>query len=78
MSNLGSNPSSSPLLGAGTFGIGELTATVAVGGVTPKNAGEVLKAGAGAIAVCSAVTEAKDPTAACRALKEKIASFNKE
>jgi len=36
---------------------------------------EVLEAGAGCISVCSAVTEAKDPTAACRELKEKITAF---
>jgi thiamine-phosphate pyrophosphorylase len=55
---------------AGT-GIGH----VAIGGITPDNVQDVLKAGAACIAVCSAVTEAKDPTAACRVLKEKIAAY---
>ncbi len=48
---------------------------VAIGGITLDNVGDVLKAGAKTIAVCSAVTEAADPTAACRALKEKITIF---
>ena len=50
---------------------------VAVGGITPDNVEEVLSAGATAIAVCSAVTEASDPTEACRELKQKIAAFKK-
>jgi len=50
---------------------------VAIGGITPDNIEEVLSAGAGCISVCSAVTEARDPTAACRALKEKITAFKK-
>ena len=50
---------------------------VAIGGITPENIAEVLEAGASTIAVCSAVTEAKDPAAACRALKEKITDFKK-
>ena len=45
---------------------------VAIGGITLDNVEDVLNAGAKAIAVCSAVTEAADPTAACKALKEKI------
>jgi thiamine-phosphate pyrophosphorylase len=57
-------------------GVEELTGTgighVAIGGITLDNVEDVLKAGAKTIAVCSAVTEAADPTAACRALKEKI------
>ncbi len=61
---------------------GELADTgvahVAVGGITAENVGEVLRAGAGAVAVCSAVTGARDPRAACRALKEKIAAFRAE
>jgi thiamine monophosphate synthase len=36
-----------------------------------------MRAGAGAVAVCSAVTKASDPAAACRALKEKIVSLKK-
>ena len=53
-------------------------ASVAIGGITQDNVGQVLGAGAKAIAVCSVVTEAKDPTAACRALKEKIAAFDED
>jgi thiamine-phosphate pyrophosphorylase len=45
---------------------------VAIGGITPANIGQVLKAGASVIAVCAAVTEAKDPATACKALKERI------
>lgn len=51
---------------------------VAIGGITLDNIEEVLKAGAGAIAVCSAVTEAKDVTGACRAFKEKTVNLNKK
>ena len=50
---------------------------VAIGGITPENVEEILRADAKCIAVCSAVTEVKDPTAACRVLKEKIAAFKK-
>jgi thiamine-phosphate pyrophosphorylase len=53
------------------YGIG----SVAIGGITVDNVEKVLAAGATSVAVCSAVTEAADPTAACRALKEKIAAF---
>jgi thiamine-phosphate pyrophosphorylase len=49
-------------------------ANVAIGGITVDNVEEVLKAGAGSIAVCSAVTQAKDPIAACKMLKKKIAA----
>jgi len=52
-------------------------ASVAIGGVTLDNVERVMQAGASRIAVCSAVTEAKDPAAACRALKQKIAAFKK-
>ncbi|HIJ52759.1 MAG TPA: thiamine phosphate synthase [Planctomycetes bacterium] len=48
---------------------------VAIGGITPANVEKVLSAGAKCISVCAAVTEAGDPTAACRAIKEKIAAF---
>jgi thiamine-phosphate pyrophosphorylase len=48
---------------------------VAIGGITLGNVEEVLAAGAKAIAVCSAVMGAADPTAVCKALKEKIAAF---
>jgi thiamine-phosphate pyrophosphorylase len=50
---------------------------VAIGGITTENVEDVLSAGAQCISVCSAVTEVSDPTAACRALKEKIAAFKK-
>jgi len=49
-------------------------AHVAIGGITPGNVGQVLDAGAGGIAVCSAVTHAADPVAACRELKHKISA----
>jgi len=58
---------------AGT-GIGH----VAIGGITIDNVNEVLNAGARCIAVCAAVTKAADPTAACKALKNKIEAFGKE
>ena len=51
---------------------------VAVGGITIDNVEQVLRAGAKAIAVCSAVTEVADPTVSCRALKQKISVFNKK
>lgn len=63
-------------------GITELADTgichVAIGGINLENVEEVLKAGTRVISVCSAVTEASDPTAACRSLKEKIIDFSKE
>jgi len=52
---------------AGT-GIGH----AAIGGITMENVDQVIKAGARTIAVCSAVTAAPDPTAACRLLKARI------
>ena len=58
---------------AGT-GIGH----TAIGGITPDNVERVLEAGAESIAVCSAVTGASDPAAACRAFKEKIKTFRKD
>ena len=48
---------------------------VAIGGIRLDNIEDVLNAGARAIAVCSAVTEAANPTAACKALKGKITAF---
>ena len=45
---------------------------VAIGGITLDNVEQVLSAGAESIAVCSAVTKATDPKAACRAMKAKI------
>jgi thiamine-phosphate pyrophosphorylase len=51
---------------------------VAIGGIGLDNVEEVLKAGAFSVAVCSAVAEAGDPTAVCRALKQKITAFSEE
>ncbi|MHC4204892.1 MAG: thiamine phosphate synthase [Planctomycetota bacterium] len=51
---------------------------VAIGGITPDNVEKVLNAGAGSVAVCSAVTHASDPAAVCRIFKEKIKAFKKE
>ena len=51
---------------------------VAIGGITLDNVEEVLNSGAASVAVCSAVTEASDPTAACRELKEKITAFTRD
>ena len=48
---------------------------VAIGGITLDNIENVLKASAKTIAVCSAVTEADNPTNACKALKEKITAL---
>ena len=50
---------------------------VAIGGITLDNVEDVLEAGADAIAVCAAVTKAKDPAKACRALKDKIINYQK-
>ncbi|OHB73788.1 MAG: thiamine-phosphate diphosphorylase [Planctomycetes bacterium RBG_16_55_9] len=50
---------------------------VAIGGITPGNVVQVLSAGARSIAVCSAVTGASDPAAACRALKQTISAFQR-
>ena len=47
---------------------------VAIGGITLENIGQVLKAGAEAVAVCSAVTQAADPKVMCHKLKDKIMS----
>ena len=51
---------------------------VAIGGITPDNVQEVLRAGAERIAVCSAVANASDPAAVCRALRDQIESFKQE
>jgi thiamine-phosphate pyrophosphorylase len=53
-------------------------AHVAIGGITPDNIEKVLGAGAESIAVCSAVTHASDPAAACRNFKEQIEAFRKD
>ena len=52
-------------------------ASVAIGGIGPDNLESVLTAGAGAIAVCSAVTAASDPAARCSELKEKITNLRR-
>lgn len=49
---------------------------VAIGGITIDNIEQVMRAGAESICVCSAVTNAPDPLAACRALKEKIVALS--
>jgi thiamine-phosphate pyrophosphorylase len=45
---------------------------VAIGGITTDNIESVLKAGARAVAVCSAVTESENPVQACKAIKQQI------
>jgi thiamine-phosphate pyrophosphorylase len=45
---------------------------VAIGGITAENVEQVLRAGAERVAVCTAVTQAANPTDACRRLKEQI------
>jgi thiamine-phosphate pyrophosphorylase len=55
-------------------GIGHVT----IGGINLKNIDSVLAAGAEKIAVCSAVTQATDPAAMCRAFKEKITAFERK
>ncbi|MCF7974712.1 MAG: thiamine phosphate synthase [Phycisphaerae bacterium] len=45
---------------------------VVIGGITEANLDQVLTAGAQTIAVCSAVTQAPDPTDACRHFKERL------
>lgn len=54
---------------------GSGVASVAIGGIGPENVESVLNAGPCAIAVCSAVTAANDPAAACRLMKEKITNL---
>ncbi|MCU0916707.1 MAG: thiamine phosphate synthase [Planctomycetes bacterium] len=51
---------------------------VAIGGITPENVEQVLATGAQRVAVCSVVTKAPDPTAACRRLKERIIKLVEE
>lgn len=50
---------------------------VAIGGVTPANASEVVAAGADGVAVISAITGAADPETATRMLNEAVASGKK-
>jgi thiamine-phosphate pyrophosphorylase len=53
-------------------------AGVAIGGINADNIEKVLRAGAAAVAACSAATEVKDPERACRKLKQKITAFKKK
>jgi len=48
---------------------------VAIGGINTDNIDAVLRAGAQAVAVCSAIADSPDPTTTCRILKEKITAF---
>jgi thiamine-phosphate pyrophosphorylase len=45
---------------------------VGIGGITPENAADVVRAGADGVAVISAITAADDPAAATRALNEAV------
>jgi thiamine-phosphate pyrophosphorylase len=47
-------------------------AHVAIGGITAENVSEVIKAGANAVAVCSAITHVPNPVKACQNLRRKI------
>ncbi len=49
---------------------------VAIGGITLGNIEQVLASGVKTVAVCSAVIDAADPAAACRAFKDKITTFH--
>lgn len=51
--------------------------SVAIGGITLDNIEEVLRAGAKAVAVCSAVAQAVEPKDMCRRLKAKITAYQK-
>lgn len=46
---------------------------VAIGGITPDNAPEVIRAGAGGLAIASALCGAAEPAAAARLLRDRIA-----
>ena len=50
--------------------------SVAIGGITSTNLGQVLEAGARTVAVCSAISEAADPASMCRRLKDEIVAFD--
>ena len=45
---------------------------IAIGGITPGNAGEVMRAGAAGVAVIGAVFDAPDPRAAAAALRAAV------
>jgi thiamine-phosphate pyrophosphorylase len=49
---------------------------VAIGGIRMDNIDQVLATGVRTIAVCQAVTQASDPTGACRMLKERICTYS--
>ena len=51
--------------------------TVAIGGITTENAEQVLATGVKSIAVCSAITRARDVKKGCEQLKAKIKGFGK-
>jgi thiamine-phosphate pyrophosphorylase len=51
---------------------------VVIGGINLENIELVLKAGAKAVAVCRAVTDAPNPQLACQRLKERIVSFRSD
>ncbi len=49
-----------------------LVPVIGIGGVTPQNAGDVLRAGASGVAVISAVLGAASPSLAARTLREAL------
>lgn len=66
-----------PLGAAGFARIARLappgTPVIGIGGISPENAGEIIRAGAAGVAVIGAVWEVSDPAAATRALRAAIA-----
>lgn len=51
---------------------------VAVGGINLENAAEAVRAGAHAVAVCSAIVASGDPRGAARAIRERVLAAEKE